>query len=89
MFYIIKDFQHAKISLINELLIEPSNTVLFINDAVLYFQHAIKTLNAEIFALRDSVLLIGIASQIPQKVTLIGYPQWVELTEKHQKVITL
>lgn len=89
MLIIVNNYQSEKIAILTELAADAANTLLFIDVAVLYLQYDIKTFTAKIYALQESIGFLGIANLISDKIELIDFAKWANLTEQYSKIITL
>lgn len=89
MLFIIKKYQTHQIKRLSKLLVDPNTIMLFVAEGIFYLLDELKPWKAQVYALKDSVLLFGLIEHMPSSVHLIDYSEWVSLTEKCEKIITL
>ncbi|MFL4556964.1 sulfurtransferase complex subunit TusB [Yersinia kristensenii] len=72
-------------------LVTSEDEILFLQDGVMAVLKNSESLNlllnnpASLFVLEDDVIARGLSGQISDKITLIGYTRFVDLTLKHQQ----
>jgi len=90
MLFIIKKYQAHQTKLLSKLLFDQNVAMLFVAEGIFYLlDDDSKPSKAQVYALKDSVLLFGLTERIPSSVRLVDYSDWISLTEKYDKITTL